>query len=257
MPSRWKKLSQEIVVKTENLGKIYVSYQGFLRRKKVLALKNFNLEIKRGEIFGLLGLNAAGKTTVLKILLGFIKPSWGQFEVLGKRKIDTDIKRKLGYLPEEPKLYDFFSAKDFLVFCGKLFDLSKSDILQRTSSLLELVQISHASKRKIKEFSKGMIQRLAIVSALINEPEILFLDEPLSGLDPVGRKIIKEVLLDFKKREGTVLFSSHILAEVEEICDRVGILHQGELLCVRKIKSVLSDFPSLENFFLKQIGVES
>lgn len=250
-------MNQEIVVSTNNLGKIYTGYQGFLRKREVLALRSLDLTVYRGEIFGLLGLNAAGKTTALKILLGFVQPSWGNFQILGKDTIETQIKDRLGYLPEEPKLYDFYTAEEFLVFCGRLFGLKRREIVPRAEELLQLVQISHASRRKIKEFSKGMIQRLAIASSLINDPEILFLDEPLSGLDPMGRKIIKKIIRELKGEGRTVFFSSHILAEVEEISDRIGILHQGELLCVREIESVLSDFPSLEDFFLKQIGVES
>lgn len=242
-------------IKVEKLGKIYTGYKGFLKKKKILALKKVDLEIKRGEIFGLLGLNAAGKTTILKILLGFIYPSWGRYEILGKSVVDIDIRKKIGYLPEEPKLYEFFSAEEFLVFCGRLFGLSKTEIISRTNQLLELVKIKSAAKKRIEEFSKGMNQRLAIASALINDPEILFLDEPLSGLDPLGRKIVKEVVLNLKKKGKTVFFSSHILAEVEQISDRIGILHKGELLCVEEVDSILSNFPSLEEFFLRKIGI--
>jgi len=246
-------LKQPLPIKIENLGKIYTSYQGFLKKRKVLALKNLSLKIGKGEIFGMLGLNAAGKTTVLKILLGFVRPGWGKFQIMGKNQVDANIKRKLGYLPEEPKLYDFFSGKEFLLFCGKLFGLSKSQNQYRTNQLLELLQIKSAAKTRIVEFSKGMNQRLAIASSLINNPDIVFLDEPLSGLDPMGRKIVKEVVLSLKKEGKTVFFSSHILAEVEQICDKIGILHRGELLCVESTKSILSNFSSLEKFFLNKI----
>jgi len=249
-------LGTQSLVKTENLGKIYIGYKGFLKKRKVLALKDLNLEVKKGEIFGMLGLNAAGKTTLLKILLGFIHPSWGKFEVLGKNRIDTDIKRKIGYLPEEPKLYNFFSAEEFLVFSGKIFGLTKAEALKKAQRLLETLGIKQAAKKRIKEFSKGMNQRLAIASSLINDPELLFFDEPLSGLDPVGRKIVKQVILDLKKKGRTIFFSSHILTEVEQICDRIGILHNGELLCVESTEAALSSFPSLEDFFLHKIGVE-
>lgn len=246
-----------MVIKTQNLGKLYTGYRGFLRKRKILALKDCSLQIARGEIFGLLGLNAAGKTTILKILLGFIYPTWGSFEILGKRGIDASVRTKLGYLPEEPRVYEFLTAKEFLTFCGKLFNLSKSEIQKRAGRLMEALQIHPLSQIRVKEFSKGMNQRLAIASALINEPEILFLDEPLSGLDPVGRKIVKEIVLNFKKRGGTVFFSSHILAEVEQMSDRIGILHQGKLLCMEETESILSRFPSLENFFLTRIGIKT
>jgi ABC-2 type transport system ATP-binding protein len=245
-----------VVIKIENLGKIYTSYRGFLKKREILALKNFDLEVKRGEIFGLLGLNAAGKTTVLKILLGFVHPTWGRFEILGKNKLNSSVRAKLGYLPEEPRLYEFLSAEEFLVFCGKLFGLNKSERIERAGRLIKLMQIRSVSQTKIGEFSKGMNQRLAIASALINEPEILFLDEPLSGLDPVGRKIVKEIIFNFAKEGRTVFFSSHILAEVEEMSDRIGILHEGKLLCVEEVKSILSRFSSLERFFLTRIGIE-
>ncbi|MBE0477549.1 ABC transporter ATP-binding protein [Candidatus Aerophobetes bacterium] len=241
-------------VKIENLGKVYSSYRGFLKRKKVLALKNVTLKVRKGEIFGMLGLNAAGKTTLLKILLGFIKPTWGRFEIMGKDGSNSRIKREIGYLPEEPNLYDFFTAEEFLLFCGKIFNLSKAESQKRASRLLETLQINSAAKTRIKEFSKGMNQRLAIASSLINDPELLFLDEPLSGLDPVGRKIVKEVLLSLKKEGKTVFFSSHILAEVEQVCDRVGILHRGELLCLKNIESIVCQCSSLEKFFLHRIG---
>lgn len=242
-------------LKVENLGKVYKGYHGFLKREKTLALKNLSLEVRKGEIFGMLGLNAAGKTTLLKILLGFLSPSWGRFEIMGKGRIDVDIKRKLGYLPEEPRLYDFFSAEEFLHFCGQVFGLSKAERQKRTYKLLEILQIKSAARKRIKEFSQGMNQRLAIASSLINEPELLFLDEPLSGLDPVGRKIVKELILGLKKKGGTIFFSSHILAEVEEVCDRVGVLHKGELLCVESVESILCHFSSLESFFLHKIGI--
>lgn len=248
-------MSSQSAIKIENLGKIYTRYQGFLKKKRVLALKKVNLKIKKGEIFGLLGLNAAGKTTILKILLGFIRPSWGKFKILGESTLTTGIRKKLGYLPEEPRIYEFLSAEEFLIFCGRLFGLNKKDIICRTKRLLELVKISSAAKKKIKEFSKGMSQRLSIASTLINDPEILLMDEPLSGLDPLGRKIVKEIVLNLKKRGKTVFFSSHILAEVEQISDRIGILHQGELLCVEEVKFILANFPSLEEFFLTKIGI--
>ena len=253
MPPEWKKLKKQSPVRIENLGKIYTGYRGFLKRRRVLALKNLSLTVKKGEIFGMLGLNAAGKTTLLKILVGFVHPSWGRFEIMGKNTIDLEIKRRLGYLPEDPKLYEFFSAEEFLLFCGKLFGLNKSERLLRTEKLLETLQITSIARTRIAELSRGMNQRLAIASCLINEPELIFFDEPLSGLDPIGRKVVKKVILDLKEKGTTVFFSSHILAEVEQICDRIGILHQGELLCAEEVKSILSDFTSLEDFFFHKI----
>jgi len=246
-------LKEVEILKTENLGKVYSGYKGFLRKKKVLALKNISFSVKRGEIFGMLGLNAAGKTTLLKIMLGFIRPSWGKFKIMGKDKINSKLKRKLGYLPEEPKLYDFFTVEEFLAFCGKLFCLTRCERIRRTEFLLETLQIKQYAKTRIRELSKGTNQKVAIASCLINDPELIFFDEPLSGLDPVGRKIVKKVILELKQKGKTVFFSSHILTEVEQICDRVGILHRGELVCVEEVTSLTSNFSSLEDFFLHKI----
>lgn len=241
------------VIKIKNIGKVYRGSRGILKRKRTVALKKINLEIKRGEIFGLLGLNAAGKTTLLKILLGFIRPSWGEFEIFGKKGISTQIKRKIGYLPEEPKLYDFLSAGEFLFFCGRICGLKKEKIKERTKHLLDTLRISHVANTKIGEFSRGMNQRLAIACAILHNPDVLFLDEPLSGLDPLGRRIVKELLLSLKKKGKTIFFSSHILSEVEQLCDRIGILHKGELLCVEETTRAVSTHPSLEEFFIQKI----
>jgi len=246
-------LNQETVIKTRSLGKIYRTYRGFLKKKTIVALRNFNLEVKRGEIFGLLGLNAAGKTTVLKILLGFVYPTWGHFEVLGQRGPNWTIREKIGYLPEEPKLYDFLTVNEFLRLCGQVFNLDKLEIKKRTSCLTEIMEIPAPSQTKIRELSKGMNQRLALASALINDPQILLLDEPLSGLDPVGRKIVKQLILDFRKKGRTTFFSSHILTEVEQISDRIGILHQGKLLCLGETDKILMRHSSLEEYFLSKI----
>jgi len=184
-----------LVVKTKNLSKIYRGYRGFLKKRETLALKGLNLEIKRGEVFGLLGLNGAGKTTVLKILLGFTSPSWGEFELLGEKGINNHVKKKIGFLPEDPNIYNFLNAEQFLDFCGKLFNLSSKERKIKTEMLLELLSLTSAKKIPVKEFSKGMVQRLGIASSLINDPELIFFDEPLSGLDPLGRKRVMDIIL--------------------------------------------------------------
>jgi len=240
-----------LTIKTKGLGKIYRGYRGFLRKRETLALKDLNLEIERGEVFGLLGLNGAGKTTVLKILLGFTPPSWGEFELLGEKDINNQVKKKIGFLPEDPNLYDFLSAEQFLDFCGKLFSLSLTERKMKTERLLELLSLTSAKKIPVKEFSKGMIQRLGIASSLINDPELVFFDEPLSGLDPLGRKRVKDVILNLKEKNKTVFFSSHILAEVEEICDRIGILHKGKLIASKDMEEITAEEVSLEEFFLQ------
>jgi len=245
-----------LAVKTKKLSKIYRGYRGFLKKRETLALKDLDLEVERGEVFGLLGLNGAGKTTVLKILLGFTTPSWGEFELLGEKGINNRVKKKIGFLPEDPNLYDFLSAEEFLDFCGKLFNLSSKERKTKTEMLLELLSLTSAKKIPVKEFSKGMIQRLGIASSLINDPELIFFDEPLGGLDPLGRKGVKDIILTLKEKKKTVFFSSHILAEAEKICDRIGILHKGKLISSKNMEEITEEEISLEDFFLQTIKSE-
>ena len=242
-----------LIAQAKNLGKLYKGYKGFLKKRKILALKEFDLEIRKGEVFGLLGLNAAGKSTALKIFLGFIFPSWGEFEILGEKGSTPRIRQKIGFLPEDPGLYRYLSAEEFLDFCGRLFNLRKEKRRKRVKELLELVGLSDAKEMRIRELSKGMVQRLGIASSLINEPELIFLDEPMSGLDPLGRKKVKEIILQLKKRGTTIFFSSHILAEVEEICDRIGILHKGRLIHLKEVKELKKEGISLEEFFVQAV----
>ena len=245
------------IVKVKGISKLYKRHKGFFKKEKILALKNLSLEVKKGEVFGLLGLNAAGKSTLLKILLGLIFPSEGEYEILGKKGENTTTKQKIGFLSEEPRLYPYLSAEEFLDFCGKLFKIERKERKKRIKNLLEIVDLLNAQKIRLKEFSKGMIQRLGIASALINNPQIIFLDEPLGGLDPLGRKRIKNIILELKRREKTIFFSSHILAEVEEICNRIGILHKGRLISLKEISELKKEGESLEDFFLKTIKREN
>jgi len=242
------------IIQTKNLGKVYRGYKGFLKKRKVIALKELNLEIRKGEVFGLLGLNAAGKSTTLKIFLGLILPSWGEFEILGDIGINAYIKQRIGFLPEDPGLYKYLSAEEFLNFCGKLFKLRKRQRRERVEELLELVGLSNAKDMRIKEYSKGMVQRLGIASSLINNPELIFLDEPMSGLDPLGRKKIKDIISKLRRKGTSIFLSSHILAEVEEICDRIGILHKGRLICLREVEELKKEKISLEEFFIHAVG---
>jgi len=241
------------VVKIERISKIYESYQGFLKKRRVLALKELNLEIRKREVFGLLGLNAAGKSTLLKLLLEFIFPTRGEFEILGERKRNIQVKTRIGFLPEEANLYNYLSAEEFLDFCGRLFQVTREKRKKKIVELLKLVGLENSKKIRIKEFSRGMRQRLGIASALINDPEIVFLDEPMSGLDPQGRKKIKDIIFKLKERGKSIFFSSHILAEVEEICDRIGILHKGRLICLKEMREIREEGISLEKFFLQTI----
>ena len=213
-------------VSTEGLAKTF--RVGFWARK-VRAVHDLTFEVRGGEIFGLLGPNGAGKTTTLKMLLGFVKPSTGIATIAGERAGSVASRRKLGYLPENPALYEFLRGDEYLAFAGRLAGLSRRDARLRAAALLERVGLAGRADRPIRKFSKGMVQRLALAQALVGDPAIVILDEPMSGLDPIGRKDVRDLILELREEGRTVLFSTHILSDVEAICDRVGILVEGRL----------------------------
>lgn len=227
---------QEVVVETRNLSK---NYRDFWGRTKKMALKPLDLEIYRGEIFGLLGPNGSGKTTTLKLLLGLIFPSSGQALVFGRDATDVGKNERIGYLPEESYLYKFLDAEETLDFYGRLFDMSPEDRARRGAALIEMVGLSRDKKRQLKEYSKGMTRRIGVAQALINDPELVLLDEPTSGLDPIGTREMKDLILDLKARGKTVIMSSHLLADVEDVCDRIAVLHQGELKELGRVEDLL------------------
>ena len=226
----------EIVVETRNLSKTYRDFWG--RRKKV-ALKPLDLEIRRGEIFGLLGPNGSGKTTTMKLLLGLIFPTSGQALVFGKEANDVSKNERIGYLPEESYLYKFLDAEETLDFYGRLFDMPPAERARRATALIDMVGLSRDKKRQLKEYSKGMTRRIGVAQALINDPELVLLDEPTSGLDPIGTREMKDLIIDLKKRGKTVIMSSHLLADVEDVCDRIAVLHQGELKELGRVEELL------------------
>ena len=226
----------EIVVETRNLSKTYRDFWG--RRKKV-ALKPLDLEIRRGEIFGLLGPNGSGKTTTMKLLLGLIFPTSGQALVFGKEANDVSKNERIGYLPEESYLYKFLDAEETLDFYGRLFDMPPAERTRRAAALIDMVGLSRDKKRQLKEYSKGMTRRIGVAQALINDPELVLLDEPTSGLDPIGTREMKDLIIDLKKRGKTVIMSSHLLADVEDVCDRIAVLHQGELKELGRVEELL------------------
>lgn len=211
-------------MKAEGLAKTYAI--GFFR-KKVRAVVDVNLEVRRGEIFGLLGPNGAGKTTTLKVLMGLVRPTSGRVEVLGRRVGDLAAKRAIGYLPETPYFYDYLSGRELLVFVGQLFGLDRRESRRRAGALLERVGLQHAADRALRRYSKGMLQRVGLAQALINEPELVVLDEPLTGLDPLGRRHLRELIGELGRQGKTVLLSSHILSDVELLASRVAILVRG------------------------------
>lgn len=236
-----------LVVRTENLTKDF-RVGSLIRRRSVRAIDNLNLQIEKGEIFGYLGPNGAGKTTTFKLLLGLISPTSGTAWVLGRSIREVEFKRKVGFLPEQPYFYDYLTGREFLDFYAQLFGFDKKTRELKVRNLLEMVGLEEAASIQLRRFSRGMLQRIGIAQTLINDPEFVILDEPLSGLDPIGRKEIRDIISRLRDREGrTVVFSSHILSDVQEICDRVGILIQGKLQRVDRLNDLLP----------REAGVES
>ncbi|AFZ34194.1 Fe(3+)-transporting ATPase [Stanieria cyanosphaera PCC 7437] len=229
------------VVQTWNLSKVYRT--GFWLNQKIESLKDCSLTVYQGETFGLLGPNGAGKTTLLKTLLGIVRPTSGKAVLLGHPIGNLNVKQKIGYLPENAYIYDYLTAWEFLDFIAGLFHLPSSLRRKRITELLDLVGLarSTALKKKLKQYSKGMLQRVGMAQALINDPEIVFLDEPMSGLDPMGRYRMREIILSLKKQGKTIFFNSHILADVEQICDRIALLALGELICQGSLNELLGD----------------
>ena len=227
------------VVLTSELRKVYRT--GFWMNQKVVSLKNCSLKVYKGETFGLLGPNGAGKTTLLKLLLGVIRPTAGRGLLLGRPLGDRTVKERIGYLPENAYLYDYLTGWEFLQLAAGLFQIPQSVQRQRIPELVELVGLSpvDARKKQMRRYSKGMLQRVGMAQALINDPELVFLDEPMSGLDPVGRYQMREIILSLKSAGKTIFFNSHILSEVEKICDRVAILSQGQLICSGSLNELL------------------
>ncbi len=230
-------MDSTIAVKTEGLTKVYKS---FLGKKKVLALDKLDLDIQKGEIFGLLGPNGSGKTTTIKLLLGLIFPTSGKAYVLGKPTKDVAIKYKIGFLPEESCFYRFLNADETLDFYGRLFRIPGKERKLRIDKLIKQVRLEHARKRLLRQYSKGMLRRIGIAQALINDPDLVILDEPTSGLDPIGTRETKDIILDLKKQGKTVLLCSHLLSDVQDICDRIVILDKGKLQIAGAIGDLLS-----------------
>lgn len=226
----------EVVVEARNLSKTYRDFWG---RSKKVALKPLDLEIRRGEIFGLLGPNGSGKTTTMKLLLGLIFPTSGEAVVFGKDATDVSKNDRIGYLPEESYLYKFLDAEETLDFYGRLFDMPPEERKRRADALIEMVGLGRDKKRQLREYSKGMTRRIGVAQALINDPELVLLDEPTSGLDPIGTREMKDLIIDLKKRGKTVIMCSHLLADVEDVCDRIAVLHQGELKELGRVDELL------------------
>jgi len=226
----------EPVIEIEGLCKDFRA--GFWRRR-MRVLHSLDLVVHQGEIFGYLGPNGAGKTTTLKLLTGLILPTAGSAHIMGRDLTDVAAKQHIGFLPENPYFYDYLTGREFLDFCGRLFGLTASDRRDRISRLLRLTEMEEAAHRQLRKYSKGMLQRLGLAQALINDPLLVILDEPMSGLDPLGRKAMRDIILQLKAEGRTIFFSSHILPDVEVLCDRVGILVAGQLRDVGRLDQIL------------------
>ena len=229
-------MAAEVVIETRNLSKVYRDFWG---RQKVRALKALDLEIRQGEVFGLLGPNGSGKTTTIKLVLGLLFPTEGEALVFGRDATDVSKNERIGYLPEESYLYRFLNAEETLDFYGRLFDMSAAERKKRSKELIDLVGLNHAKRRQLKEYSKGMTRRIGLAQALINDPELILLDEPTSGLDPLGTREIKDLTLKLKRQGKTVVMCSHLLADVQDVCDRIAILHNGELKELGRVDALL------------------
>ena len=215
-------------------------FRDFWGRPKARAVNDIDFEIRPGEVVGLLGPNGSGKSTTVKMLLGLLYPTGGRLTVMGRSPRAVETKREIGYLPEESYLYKYLTAEETLDFFGSLFNLSAADRARRIEQLLDMVGLTHARRRRVGEFSKGMARRIGIAQAMINDPSFLILDEPTSGLDPLGCREVKDLILTLKKRGKTVLVTSHLLSDVEDICDRVIILYGGKIRATGALKDLLT-----------------
>jgi ABC-2 type transport system ATP-binding protein len=229
-------MSNEPVIQIRNLSKVYRDFWG---RAKVQALKSLSLDVNKGEVFGLLGPNGSGKTTTLKLLLGLLFPTEGEITVLGKSASNVSKNERIGYLPEESYLYRFLNAEETLDFYGRLFKMSGKERRKRSAELIEMVGLQHAKRRQLKEYSKGMTRRIGLAQALINNPDLVMLDEPTSGLDPIGTREMKDLIIKLKEQGKTVVMCSHLLADVQDVCDRIAILFQGELKEMGRVNDLL------------------
>lgn len=239
------------IIQTKQLTKHY-----FLGKKKfVIGLEKVDLEINEGEIFGILGPNGSGKTTCLKLLLGILFPTSGEARIMGKPPYDIEMKQHVGFLPENPYYYDYLCGPELLSFYAGLFSIEPAIARKRIDELLELVELKDAKRLTLRHYSKGMLERIGLAASLINDPEILIFDEPTTGLDPIGCRDTRNLLLKLKQQGKTILLSSHFLSEVERVCDRIAIFHRGFLLATGTLDALNQQYQAdnLEDLFVKTI----
>ncbi len=230
-------IASNYVVEIRNLTKVY---RKMFSTREIKAVDNLSFFIERGEVCGFLGPNGAGKTTTIMLLLGFLKPTSGTISLLGQKPTNVGVKERIGFLPEESYLYKFFNAEEILDYYGSLFKMDSRVRKRRIDELIEIVGLKDARKRRVKEYSKGMQRRIGIAQALINDPEFIILDEPTSGLDPIGTREVKDLIETLKRAGKTILMSSHLLADVQGVCDRIILLHQGKLIMEGPTRDILS-----------------
>jgi len=222
----------------DNLVKDFIS--GF-KRKKTTVLRGVTFSVSTGDIFGFIGPNGSGKTTTFKCVLGFIPITSGEIQIFNRPNDDVELKKKIGYLPENPYFYDYLTGEELLRYMGQLHGIDSKTLSIRIDDLLEKVKMSHARGLQLRKYSKGMLQRVGLAQALINDPEFLILDEPMSGLDPIGQREIRELILELKSKGKTILLSSHILTDVESLCDRVGVIFNGRIVKVGELQELFSE----------------
>lgn len=241
------------VIEISELTKDHISH---ILRKRFRALDSITLNVNRNETFGLLGLNGAGKTTTLKLLLGLLRPTSGSIKVLDEPAGHIKSLAKIGFLPENPYFYSYLTPREFLDFSGQLFGIPRHKRQERSKELLEMVSLKEQADVPVRKFSKGMLQRVGIAQALINDPELIFFDEPMSGLDPIGRRDVRLIMNRLKEQGKTVFFNSHLLPDVNEVCDRVAILHRGKLAGQDTIANISQNgnYRDLEEYFLDVVN---
>lgn len=237
-----------------NIRGISKEFREGITGKRVMALQSLDLEVKQGEVFGFLGPNGAGKSTTIKILLNLIYSDTGKAEIGGKDVHNPEARKVVGYLPENPYFYDYLTAEELLWFGGKTVGMASKAIRERSDFLINKVDLQNARKRPLRTYSKGMFQRAGLALALIHDPDVVILDEPMSGLDPIGRKMVGDLLIELKGQGKTVFFSSHILNDIERFSDRAGIIVGGKLRLVDTLSNLMSDGTNLEEVFMREVA---
>lgn len=240
-----------------NISKLRKEYKtGITGSKRFMAVDDVNLSIESGEIYGFLGPNGAGKTTTLKIIMGFLRPTSGEVRIFGGNAEDWRVREKVGFLPENPNIYPYLTGRQALYFIGKFFSMTNSAIKKRIEELTEELGMERELDTPIRKHSRGMAQRIGLAQALINEPQLILLDEPMNGLDPIGRKMFREVILRQKEAGRTVFFSSHILSDIEMICTRIGLLNKGKIVLDKSLNEVMkgAEGKGLEEIFMEKVS---